>query len=218
MVDFQTTCSANAANRVSHFIRRKPAANLYHAIRIAKAIGLPLNVFVTVNLSELGIPPEEASKRFRFLLSNRFGPWVTRAPRHSQVRTCQSTYVWVLEAAGGVMAVHWVAHVPEERLADFQSRLPDWVESVTGGAPLAGAIHEKDHIEPRSLGKYLLKGMEEAFAPFYGVEHKPQGAIVGKRSGFSQNLGPSVKRRLIEEGAYKVRKPTAAATRAARYG
>lgn len=42
------------ASRVTHHINRHPAVNIHHATRYSERIGLPLNLFVTINFTCAG--------------------------------------------------------------------------------------------------------------------------------------------------------------------
>jgi hypothetical protein len=42
--------------------------------------------------------------------------------------------------------------------------------------------------------RYMLKGINPAWGPHLEVKPVPQGEIVGKRSGFSRNLGPAARK------------------------
>ena len=191
--------------RITRHIRRKPASHLHHAIRVADALRLPLNTFTTINISMTSCSVEQASCVLARLRNNYFSHWArrpTKAIVASGSEAFSPAFVWVLEAAGGVTAAHWLLHVPEDRRADFESRLAKWVEKAVGKIENERAIEIKDAPHPKGLGKYMLKGMEEAYAPFYGINFKDQGVVHGRRSGYSLNLGPSAKRRLRNEGDY----------------
>lgn len=191
--------------RLTRHIRRKPASNLHHAIRVADALRLPLNTFATINVSMTSCPDEEASFVFARLRNGYFSHWARR-PTKTMITSgsvaFSPAFVWVIEAAGGVTAAHWLLHVPEGRREDFEIRLATWVKTVIGKAENERALEIKDAPHPKGLGRYMLKGMEEAFAPFYGITFKDQGIVHGRRSGYSLNLGPSAKRRLRNEGDY----------------
>ncbi|WP_156648450.1 hypothetical protein [Methylobacterium sp. Leaf108] len=191
--------------RITRHIRRKPASNLHHAIRVADALKLPLNTFVTINISMTDCPVEQASFALARLRNNYFSHWArrpTKAIVASGSEAFNPAFVWVLEAAGGVTAAHWLLHVPEGRREDFETRLVMWVEKAIGKIESERTIEVKDAPRPKGLGKYMLKGMEEAYAHFYGIDFKDQGVVLGRRSGYSLNLGPSAKQRLRNEGAY----------------
>lgn len=160
--------------------------------------------FVTINFSEAGVAPERASEIFAKLRDCKFSPWIRRPPRNSGHAKVRPTFAWVLENGGNVIAAHWLVHLPEGRVTDFQARLPAWLGAVTGADAItvAPVIHVRRAYRPRGARKYMLKGIDPGIARFYGIRPQDQGAVDGKRAGVSQSLGPSIKRRLRDEGRY----------------
>lgn len=199
-----STPSGGSTRRRTHHIKRRSASSIHHAPALAEAQGTPLTHFVTINLSEAGVAPEQASEIFAKLRDAKFSPWMRRPPRNSGHTKARPTFAWVLENGGNVIAAHWLVHLPEGRVTDFRERLPSWLGAVTGTAAQAVApvIHMRPAYRPRGARKYMLKGIEPGIAPFYGIRPEDQGAVDGKRAGVSQSLGPTVKRRLREEGRY----------------
>lgn len=88
-------------------------------------------------------------------------------------------------------------------MLEFLERIQDWMDAAAGQPVADDAVHVIRADTPKALSKYLLKGIDPMYAAFYRVRHEPQGLVGGKRSGFSRNLGPSVKRRLRDEGRYR---------------
>lgn len=181
------------SDRVTHFIRRYPAVNIHHATRFAERIGLPLNRFVTINFSKTDCPSNRTSASFRKLLTQRFAPWLRRSSE--AVQDVPPTYVWTIEGAGGQAAVHWLVHVPKGMYRVFEKRLTDWLGSVTGARPEARAVRIKAIHNLVGLKRYVLKGTEPIWAKHLAVRHVDQGVVIGKRSGFSKNLGPAARAR-----------------------
>jgi len=198
MVEIETKpWGAPPPSRVSHYINRKPASNLLHAINLAATLGRPLNQFVTLNFGHTSCPEALASRQFERLRDNHFGPWLRRG---GQGPGGPPTFVWVIENGGGCLAIHWLVHIPPGRLADFKKRLPKWLTTVAGAVRCASAVHVRHAPTPAGAGKYMVKGIDPAYAAFYRIRSVPQGAVTGKRSGFSRCLGPTVRRRLQDGG------------------
>src|SRR4051812_38492327 len=96
----------------SEHIGRKPAGNVYHGIRIAETIGLPLNLFVSINFSLIACAPDDVSRSFK-KLRDTFAKWVTRPPRPLKEHKAAPTFVWVIESPPNCnINVHWMIHVP----------------------------------------------------------------------------------------------------------
>jgi hypothetical protein len=184
--------------RYSEFIQVKPAGNLYHGVRLAAAIGYPLNLFVSINFTHTECSPKSVSAQFK-RLRDTFGKWVTRPPK-GQAKA-SPTFIWVVENPSHIN-VHWLVHVPKSRHDDFRERLPVWLRDVAGDITDESAIHVRSAYNPNGARLYMMKGTHPAVAPFYGVQPEPQGWVHGKRSGFSRNIGPTQKRRMRAAGAY----------------
>ncbi|MFG1359571.1 hypothetical protein [Xanthobacter pseudotagetidis] len=123
-----------------------------------------------------------------------------------ETAAARPTFAWVLENGGNVIAAHWLVHLPEGRVMDFSARLPVWLGAVTGAdaRAVAPVIHMRPAYRPRGARKYMLKGIEPGIARCYGIRPEDQGTVDGKRTGVSQSLCPSTKRRLREEGRHSV--------------
>ncbi len=192
--------------RRSDGINLKPAGNVYHAPRIAEAIGLPLNYLATINFGLTQLEPDDISGAFSRLRSNHFNKWAGRPPRAAKTLAVPPTFTWVLENEGNHVGVHahWLVHIPDGRLADFKQRLPIWVTKVAGEFD-AGlrVIDVREADTPNRAARYLLKGGRHGVSAFYGARATPQGDVTGKRCGTSENLGRSAKVRLRAEGRYR---------------
>lgn len=189
-------------SKQSEYIGRKPASNIYHGIKLANTLQLPLNLFVSINFTLTSCPVDNVSKAFQ-QLRDTFAKWVTRPPALLKNHKAAPTYVWVIENPPSAhINVHWLVHVPEKRQADFKNRLIKWLHSVTGEILDDKSINIRKVYSARGVGSYMLKGIHPGVAVFYGIRPEAQGWIHGKRSGFSRNIGPTQKRYLRECGKY----------------
>jgi hypothetical protein len=196
MVETQTSTEAQP-QRISRHINRKPASNMAHAVRVAEALGLPLNQLVTLNFRHTACPEFLVSRQFRRLRDNHFGKWLARK---GTGRPQPPAFIWSIENAGGCLNAHWLVHIPKGRVADFRARLPRWLAAVTGEVNCTTAIHVRHAPTPQGAVKYMSKGIDPIYASFFRIEYSPQGLVHGKRAGVSKALGPSVRRRLQDIG------------------
>lgn len=196
MVDTETTSGA----RVSHHINRKPASNMVHAVRVAEAVGQPLNQLVTFNFAHTDCPENLVSRQFERLRNNHFAPWLRRKGKG---RPKPPAFIWSIENSGGCLNVHWLVHIPKGRVRAFRAMLPVWLATVAGEIGCASAIHVRHAPRPQGAAKYMAKGIDPLYAPFFRIRHVPQGRVHGKRVGVSRSLGPSVRRELQEAGRMK---------------
>lgn len=193
MVDTETTSSG----RISQHISRKPASNMVHAVRVAQAIGQPLNQLVTFNFAHTTCPEHLVSRQFERLRDNHFVPWLRRKGKG---RPKPPAFIWSVENSNGCLNVHWLVHIPKGRVRAFRSQLPKWLAAVAGEVSCTSAIHVRHAPRPQGAAKYMAKGIDPLYAPFFRIRHVPQGRVHGKRAGISRCLGPSVRRRLQEGG------------------
>ena len=193
-------------DRPTRHINRVPAVNIHHATRFAERRNLPLNTFVTVNFTELGMDTN-ASGVLRKMLSQRFAPWLRRsAPVNNRP---EPTYVWTLENTAATVAAHWLVHIPKGASKAFRAKLTDWLEGLAGVRPQSRAIRIKPVYNLVGAKRYVLKGVNPVWAAHLGVRPSDQGVINGKRSGFSRNLGPTARR----AGGYAPRRQVVASGR-----
>ena len=181
------------ADRITRHIHRRPAVNIHHATRYCEMIGLPLNRLVTVNFNLTGCNDNQESRTFRKMLAERFAPWLRRTARN--IQGVAPTYVWTMEAGGRQIAVHWLVHVPKDCARSFECKVGEWLASLTGSLPDARAVKVQPIYNLVGLRRYVLKGVDPAWAAHLGIRHVDQGIVIGKRSGFSRNLGPCALRR-----------------------
>ncbi len=176
------------AYRESMQIGRKLAANVHHATRASKLVKLPLNQFVTINYSKTACQPSEASAAFRRLLGSWFARWLRRHPKNHRQRP--PTYVWCFEAAGGQIAVHWLVHIPRGLIREFGRTLPTWIAATTGEVDDRSVVKHRRIYNLIGVRRYILKGMDPHVAKQWAIKASDQGIVIGKRCGFSRNLGP----------------------------
>lgn len=94
------------------------------------------------------------------------------------------------------MAVHWAVHIPRGLVREFRRSLPQWIAATVGGPVSHDTVKHRPIYNVTGLKRYVLKGMDPHFAPLWKICPVPQGLIVGKRSGFSRNLGPTARARV----------------------
>lgn len=201
MHEIPTGFRSPSAQRTSEVIRRGAAANLWHAFNFAADIGKPLDTLITLNFAHTDCPPELMTARFRALIDEKFGRWWREPPAPTGLgRQGASVYVWVAENSSEQHHIHWALHLPRKRRADFMARLPSWLAKFGIIVQSDRAIHFEEIDGPRGLRKYLLKGCDRAYAAFLKIDFRPQGLIVGKRSGVSRSLQRTARERANYRG------------------
>jgi hypothetical protein len=135
------------------------------------------------------------------MITQRFAPWLRRTA--SAKIEVPPTYVWALEAAGGQMAAHMLLHMPDKLMAEFRGRLVQWLCGLFGTDELEPSVLQIENVYNLiGVRRYLLKGIDPVWAKHLAVRPVSQGKVIGKRSGFSRNLGPTARTR----GGYRPRR------------
>lgn len=154
-------------------------------MQFARAQGLTLNCFVTINafgtdcdldraLTGLEYVRDQAAKWFAYHSCRTLTPYAA---------------VWVMENPNSRLHLHWLLHLPEGLWLAFEAMLHKWVRRGLG-VPEPDAIHMAD--ADGNAINYILKGQ----APGYVSNPRwrsIQGPVWGKRCGMSQSLGPAAR-------------------------
>ncbi len=181
-------------------IERTHADNIIAASIHAKHFGMNLNTAVTIHWAlagGVGTWRERRAtlfERVRHWLSRQGAPW---------------TAVWVSETGqlGKDVHSHLACHLPRHiSLADFESYLRKQLATeetrVLVVKPIAG---------PFGLAgwrKYMLKALPSDLHAAYGIPNREnfkqsQGLVLGKRCGITQNIGPTARKRRMEDNLTK---------------
>ncbi len=198
----------NRRDRVSHGMTLSQVGKIIEATDHAARIGLPFNRMITVHWQAAGIGPEgvvQATGRYLDMLSKA----LSRRQSQSQPGTA-TAWLWVQENGHRKGAhVHILAHVPTS-LADLvKHRQRGWLRSITGNPyrasviksdPIGGRLGVETSNPPHHAANlnaalaYVLKGATaEAAQAFELTRLEPGGRCIGKRCGFSQNIGPKAR-------------------------
>jgi len=151
----------------SDFIKHLPARNVHHAIRLSFSLGLPLNLFVSINFSLTNCSADSTDTAFA-KIRERFGKWITRPRKAASEHQAPPTFVWVIENPDGCLNAHWLVHVPAARQDEFQEKLDSWLGAAAGTIYSDKALHVQPAKTPTAVGKYMLKGMNQSRLPGLG--------------------------------------------------
>jgi hypothetical protein len=176
--------------RDTQHISRKMVQNIFRAFDFARARGIPLNVYVVINLRDT--PALGAATAFESI-RHKYRDWLAYHARKLDVRI-PPQYVFSFEAPGNPH-VNWVLRVPPRHLDEFRRKLPTWIAKVQG--PLGHHDLDVQLIGPqdayKALANYICKGCDPAFVEHFYLknlhdQHGPQGTFWGKRAGVSPAL------------------------------
>lgn len=194
----------NFTQRKSTVIKKKAASNLHHAFWVSIAAGPPLTHVVTINVTNTGLPYTKSSAAFTKLRSRKCAPWLRAEQQIRNMHPTPPTYTWSIEAPQRENStkpqacdihIHWALYIPPGLIRQFAKNLKLWIAQLFKG------ISNHRHVVRRkvltsSIGtkRYMSKGMSRSVAKRANILSSPQGTITGRRSGFSENLGPTVRR------------------------
>lgn len=163
----------------TEYISRKAAQNIFRAFDFSKALNIPLNTSVTINLSETDAKSAATivkgiGQRYRRWMRYRYKlePCEERKPRWAQVFE---------NPANDNPHVHWILHIPEDLYADFQRKLPRWVNAEQEQRPFDINI---DRVVPgteKNLANYINKGVDPDFITHFHLDRiaSDQGEVYG---------------------------------------
>jgi hypothetical protein len=178
------------------YIHLASAENFLWAAGYAGQIGAPLNRFLTISWKNVCVPERVLDVQREVL---------QLASKWLRYREVIPAYVWVIE--NGYRHGHHshiAIHVPQDLKQHFLTMVAQWVKRGSGSNFLArGAVsmseddHKRKnyHKSKRDLFRYMLKGCELEAAKLLNIkpDYEKAGDVAGKRSGFSQNLGPAAR-------------------------
>jgi hypothetical protein len=188
----------NRSDRQTSVIRQHQAEGMLRAMALAELRGMPLNRHWTVDYELAGIADKNGAAFIGRLLS--------ACRRYARSKDVAFAAVWVREIGERNGAhVHIAMHFPAEmRLGHLTCK---WIKaaggeyakgishvrSIGGGLKSgdSGSPHYRANLE--MLANYHLKGSAPDVARELGLTKlKAGGSIIGKRCGWTQNLGEKV--------------------------
>lgn len=193
----------NSASRATTALTAGQVGNLIAATHHAKKLGLPLNRMVTIHWQAAGLPLEGMVKAT--------GRFLETAGRALARKGHPFAWLYVHEGGEGKGGhCHMLLHVPPEAVPIIAKRQKRWLRSITGrpyqarvirSEPIAGRLGaERAAPELHALNlaealSYILKGAERAAIAQYGLtRQEPGGLVIGKRCGWSQNIGAKARK------------------------
>ncbi len=187
----------NRADRVTTALSERDAGKVLAATARALQVGLPFNRFTTVHWDAAGVADGlKATGRLLKLI----GDWLRSRER-------RAAFVWIREDGPNKGAhVHILLHLPPDLVEAFNGCQRGWLKAC-------GAQWRKGVVKTRSIGRsyrqalgggpdylanlaqavdYVLKGADQRARVRFGIKRSEAGgAVVGKRCGVSQSLGPA---------------------------
>lgn len=171
--------------RQSNEIDLAAAKNLLEANSHARALGTPLNTFVTIHWA-LADGGGDARKRFA-RLQEKARHWL-------QARGATLMSIFVHETAlSKDLHTHLAVHVPRGLGASFRRMLERWI-----GGDVDHRVLDVQPIKNDGVFNYMLKDVSPLDYAAFGLprrlaKQRSSRTLLGKRIGTSQNLGPKAR-------------------------
>lgn len=180
----------NSGSRTSDCLTEKQARHLIAAACEAERQGKPFNRHITIHWEAAGVPDDKAmAATTAFLKAVR--DWTGG----------KAAYLWVRENGKGKGShVHILAHVAAEKRW-HGPRVQRWIARISGQPyskrsiltrRIMGCDDPTGELYRANLAAvlaYVLKGVDADTAIALGIAHQAGGRVIGKRCGWSRNIG-----------------------------
>jgi hypothetical protein len=178
-----------ATTKVGH----KAALNVLHGIRYAREQGTPINTHVTINFTTLGFDEREAGTLFKSL-RGRISRW-WRYQRACGRASGELACVYCHANPAGSRHVHWLIHVPAELAPAFRLRVEKLLKKICAVQHLGDGLAIGPVATPGSLAKYVLRGIDPAYASHLHIEPANEGLVTGRRTGAAKGISKAARKR-----------------------
>jgi hypothetical protein len=167
----------------------RQATGVYHATRFSAARQQSINLGVDINWDRLGVDDTTASTIFRELKRR-----VARRWAHLRKTSCPEleplTYVGTHENPEGKRNTHWCAYVAPGFQSEFRRTVEERLKKLTGVENLGRALRFKRIATAGTHNKYILKGVNPAYARYFHMRAVDQGFVGGRGRVFiSRTIG-----------------------------
>lgn len=170
-----------------------PTQNVLHAVRYANDNGRPLNLIATIDLAGLGFSNDNAGPMFRNMWCNLARWWRYQRKKGKEIGSFDG--VAAHENPNDKRNVHWLIHAPNEFRPLIEKAIEKRLRKISKLDCVGDALHFQNAYTPGTLAKYMLKGVNPAFANHFYIEPSDQGIVVGRRVTVSRSLGRAERKR-----------------------
>lgn len=168
-------------------IGRRQAENVFHAIRFAYDNAMALNLHVTINLSELGLKDDEAGDFFRSMRT-RVARWWKYQKGKGQPFGAFCDLAVHSHPPEGRRHVHWLLHAPSGARYDIAAIIENRLKKMLSLDCLGNALQIDDVYKAGTLGKYILRGVDPAYADYFNMWTQDEGIIIGRRVSVAKGI------------------------------
>ena len=177
----------------THSIGRRAAENALHAIRYAGLTGRPINTHVTISFIALGIHDDEAGAVFRKLQISLARWWrYQRKDKGREIGAPVGVYAHANPA--GSRHVHWLMHLPADIRADFIAAVNKRLCKIARLDDIGDALHAQEVDQPGGVAKYILRGIDPAYAEYLHIRADNEGTVACRRTGTTRIIGKAARK------------------------
>jgi hypothetical protein len=116
--------------RQSSHINRRVTQSVFRAFDYALEIGSPLNLYIVINLHET--MKVSAAAVFE-AIRHKYRDWLNYRTKKRSLGIVPPMYIYAMENPSGTHPhVNWALHVPDDLRAEFEAKLPRWIEKAQG--------------------------------------------------------------------------------------
>ncbi|MFN3727709.1 MAG: hypothetical protein ACK4SZ_15555 [Allosphingosinicella sp.] len=174
-------------------IGRRVAENALHAIRYAGLTGRPINAHITISFIALGIHDDEAGAVFRKLQISLARWW--RYQRWDKGRDIGPTVgIYAHANPAGSRHVHWLMHLPHDLSDDFIAAVNKRLCKLAGLDDIGDALHVQAVARPGGVAKYVLRGIDPAYAEYLHIRAANEGTVSCRRTGTTRSIGKAARK------------------------
>lgn len=176
----------------TYYIGPKAASNVFHAARFATERGEPLNTMITIDFDAIGVDDDQAGYVFKEVRAR-----VTRWHSYQRKKGVPMGRLPSIHAhanPAGRRHVHWVVHVAPAIAPTFSTVVADRLCKIIGQVELVPeAVKITSVYAPGGLTKYILKGINPAYADHFHMKAANEGVVFGRRTGVSRAISKAAR-------------------------
>lgn len=182
-----------ATKRTSRSIGPKQASRGFHAVRFSTSRKRPLNLLITIDATTLGIPEKDAGVFLREVWARVSRWWAYQRDVKNRPLGSFDAFMVHENPNQGPRHAHWFIHAPGEARSDIEKIICSRIAKMRGLDDLDRTVHFRDVNSPGGVAKYMLKGIDPAYADHFFTEAHNQGEITGRRMTISRSIGFSAR-------------------------
>lgn len=174
-------------------IGRDQVENALHGIRFAASLDRPINTEVVINFADLGLSDVQADSWF-LNLKESYARWWRYQKKLGLVDT-SPIYTLAHANPHGRRHVHWALHIPDALYSDFELAVTKRIKKKIVGDVPNDAVLVRQITNAGTLGKYIFRGVDPAYAVYFHMSYSNEGDVYGRRVCTSNAISRAARKR-----------------------